>query len=583
MDKENPGKHIKAETSKGPSSFFLANMNHEIRTPMNSIIGFTELAMDDVLPQRTRDFLTKIRTNATWLLQIINDILDLSKIESGKMELESIPFEMNELLDSCHALMKPIAAEKGLELIYFTETSKNEYALGDPTRLRQVIVNLLSNAVKFTETGTVKLSAFLRNSNEDSTSLYLEVKDTGIGLTPEQMEIILNPFEQIDSEASRRYGGTGLGLAIVSHILDLMGGELEISSKPGEGSTFGFELTFKTIDAEQYEEEKNAVFNELEKPRFEGDVLVCEDNEMNRQVIQEHLRRVGIEPVIAENGLIGLEYVTERLHSAVGGAPDKKPFDLIFMDIHMPVMDGLEATEKILKIADNIPIVAMTANIMSSDIATYKRNGLCDYIGKPFTSQELWLCLLKYLKLTAEEKESQEDLEKAERELHQRLVRDFVRKNNEKFDEIMDAINSGEIKLAHRLVHSLKSNAGLLTLTSLQFAAIEVEAQLIDGINNVTPEKLEVLEKELNTALNELTPLALSYEQSPGLEQAEPLSDDELKQIVKKLKILLISGNMEALSYVKDLRRVPETEELINQIEDLEFIKALEILSEKFE
>jgi len=577
MESKNPRKQVEAEAVNRAKSAFLANMSQEIRTPMNSIIGFAELAMDDVLPQRTRDFLTKISTNATWLLQIINDILDLSKIESGKMELENIPFEMNELLDSCHALVKPRAAEKGIDLVYFTETSEKEYTIGDPTRLRQIIVNLLSNAVKFTDEGTVKLSAFLRNSSEDSISLYLEVKDSGIGMTPEEIEVIMNPFEQTESGVARTYGGTGMGLIIVSHLLELMGGTLSITSEKGVGSTFGFELTFKSIDAGQFEKEKNVVFKELDKPRFEGDVLVCEDNEMNRQVIIEHLKRVGIEPVIAVNGKEGLEFVEDRVRK------QEKQFDLVFMDIHMPVMDGIEATLRIHEIIKDLPIVAMTANIMSGDIATYKQNGLCYYIGKPFTSQELWLCLLKYLKLVAEEKESQEDIEKAEKELQQRLTRDFVRKNDGKFLEIMEAINSGEIKLAHRLTHSLKSNAGLLELTSLQFAASEVEAQLIDGINNVTSEKLDKLENELQTALEELTPAVIRYEQSLGLEKVEPISADETKKLIKRLRILLVSGNMESLELVKDLRRIPETEELIAQIEDLEFTKALEILSDKFE
>jgi len=577
MSKKKLTKPIQAEKTTGANSAFLASMNHEIRTPMNSIIGFTELAMDDVLPQKTRDYLTKIRTNAAWLLQIINDILDLSKIESGKMELESIPFEMNELLDSCHAYAKTKASEKGLELIYFTETSEKEYTVGDPTRLRQVIINLLSNAVKFTEEGTVKLSAFIRNSSEDSITLYLEVKDTGIGMTSEQLELVLNPFEQVESGITRNYGGTGLGLVIVRHLLELMGGELGVSSEKGVGSTFGFELTFKTIDAEQYEEEKGVVFNELEKPKFEGDVLVCEDNEMNQQVICDHLRRVGVEPVIAENGSIGLQCVKDRIENG------EKQFDLIFMDIHMPVMDGLEATMKILEITKDIPIVAMTANIMSSDIATYKESGLCYYIGKPFTSQELWLCLLKYLKLVAEDKESQEDIEKAEKELQLRLIRDFVRKNNEKFNEITKAIFSGEIKIAHRLAHTLKSNAGLLELTSLQFAASEVEAQLIDGKNNVTQDKLNSLKNELNAALEELTPVAVRYEQSLGIDIKEPLNEDELRQMVKHLKILLSSGNMDSLNYIGDLRGIPGTEEIVDQIEDLEFTTALEKLSEKFD
>ena len=569
-------KRFEAERANKAKSEFLASMSHEIRTPMNSVIGFTELAMDDPLPQRTRDFLSKIRTNTTWLLQIINDILDISKIESGKMVLENIPFDVYELLESCRALMKPKAEEKGIDITYFTEKTSDDFVLGDPTRLRQIIINLLSNAVKFTEKGSVKLSAFTREFNKKSVTLYFEVKDSGIGMTPEQLETVINPFEQAESHITRKYGGTGLGLVIVNHLLELMGSKLIISSEPGAGSTFGFELTFIVTEATAFEDESKMVFSDLEKPKFEGTVLVCEDNEMNQQVICEHLTRVGIETVVAENGKAGLEIIQNRF------ATGEKSFDLIFMDIHMPVMDGLEATEKIMEVTNTVPVIAMTANIMSSDITTYKQSGMCDYIGKPFTSQELWLCLLKYLKLISVKREDEYDREAAEKELNKRLVNDFVKKNTDKYKEILNAVNTGEIRVAHRLAHTLKSNAGLMGLSSLQSAASEVESQLVDGINNVSNNQLKNLEKELNAALKELTPIAIRNAMEEDSSSAEPMNDSELSELLEELRLLLKAGNMQCLNYVGDLKRIPGTEELVNQIEDLEFTKALEVLTERF-
>jgi len=245
-------------------------------------------------------------------------------------------------------------------------------------------------------------------------------------------------------------------------------------------------------------------------------------------------------------------------------------------------MDGLEATEKILEATQSIPIIAMTANIMSSDIARYKQVGMRDYIGKPFTAQELWVCLLKYLKLVSVKRENENDREEAEKELRKRLVKDFVKKNSDKYSEIVNAIDTGEIKLAHRLAHTLKSNSGLMELSTLRIAAAEVEAQLIDGVNNVSKKQLSNLETELNAALTELAPLATSLELEESFESLEPLNEDELRELLYELKVLLKTGNMGCLNFVKDLKRIPDTEELINQIEDLEFTKALEILSSQF-
>jgi len=382
-----------ARMANASKSVFLANMSHEIRTPMNSIMGFSELALDSETSPKTRDYLDKIKTNVEWLLQIINDILDISKIESGKMELEKIPFDIHELFRSCRTLVMPKAVEKGIMLHFYAEPSVGMKPLGDPTRLRQVFVNLLSNAIKFTHAGMVKLLSEITYKDEDSVSIHFEIKDSGIGMTSEQIEKIFEPFTQAETGTTRKYGGTGLGLAITRNIVEMMGGELLVESTLGIGSRFSFDLIFETIPVTEDEKsEKESILNEIEKPTLEGEVLVCEDNDMNKFVIREHLARVGLNTVIAENGKIGLDMIKERKFNG------EKQFDLILMDMHMPVMDGFEASSEISKLNLGIPMVAMTANIMIEDLEVYKASGMPDCLSKPFTSQELWRCLLRYFK-----------------------------------------------------------------------------------------------------------------------------------------------------------------------------------------
>jgi len=559
-----------AEAISISKSTFLANMSHEIRTPMNSIVGFSELALDTEPSAKTRDYLSKIQTNAEWLLQIINDILDISKVESGKMELENIPFDMHELFSSCRTLIMPKAVERGITLYFYVEPSIGKKPLGDPTRLRQVLVNLLSNAVKFTNTGIVKLNAALKDMRDNSITMYFEIKDSGIGMTPEQIERVFDPFTQAESGTTRKYGGTGLGLAITKNIVELMGGKLCVESTIGVGSKFSFELTFDTIDVTADEMfDKKIVLNELEKPVFEGEVLLCEDNVMNQQVICEHLARVGLKTVIAENGKIGLDMVQSRKRKG------EKQFDLIFMDMHMPVMDGLEASAKILELQTGIPIVAMTANIMSNDREIYRMSGMYDCVGKPFTSQELWRCLMKYLTPISLNNNQKNMLLEADLEFHKTLQLYFVKSNQKKYEEITRALEEGDVKLAHMLVHTLKGNAGQLGKILLQKAAAEVERQLKEEKNLVSDDQLKTLETELNAVLKELTPLLAEAEKQKNSGDIKALDPQKAGVLLDKLKPLLKSGNPECLNYKDDLRAIQGGIQLIQQMEDFEFEEAL--------
>jgi PAS domain S-box-containing protein len=557
-----------AKNANRAKSDFLANMSHEIRTPMNSIIGFSELAMGDELPEKTRDYLEKIMENSNWLLQIINDILDLSKIEAGKMILESIPFDLGTIFSACQSMMLPKAKEKKLHLHFYSEPYIGKRLLGDPTRLRQVLTNLLSNAIKFTHIGTVKISAVKKENYNDRVVLRFEIKDSGIGMTPEQIRVIHEPFVQADTSTTREYGGTGLGLAITKKIIDEMGGLLVIDSTPGVGSRFSFDLTFKTIDIPEETIKQTTESRKIEMPVFDHEILLFEDNEMNQQVICERLKQIGIKTVVAENGQVGVDIVRDRLRNG------EKPFDLIFMDIHMPVMDGLEASARITNLTIKTPIVALTANIMDNDIGVYKKHGMVDYLSKPFKSQELWQCLLRHLKPVElkNEKDGAEDEEKMQDQLRSR----FVKSNQNVFKDFSDAINKGDLQLAFRLVHSLKSNAGMIGKTELQNTAAEAEAILK---NEKIPDAnvMTALESMLKSVLDEIGTAA---DEPAEQTERKAISKNEKEALFQKLEQMLKSRNPECLMLLDDIRSIPGTEALAEQMEKYDFKLAIKTLDE---
>ena len=571
MNMELKASAEEAKAASHSKSVFLANMSHEIRTPMNSIVGFSELALDDNISARTTDYLQKILENSEWLLQIINNILDLSKIESGKMELENIPFNLHDLFSACRTLIMPKAIEKGLATHFYAEPSVGKTLYGDPTRLRQVLVNLLYNAVKFTNTGLIKMQASVKNIGTDTVTMLFEIKDSGIGIAADQMKRIFDPFIQAETGTTRKFGGSGLGLPITKNIVEMMGGQLNLESTPGVGSKFSFEITFDAVDSDNAGTvTERIVLNDLKKPAFEGEVLLCEDNSMNQQVICEHLTRIGLKTEIAQNGKIGVEMVKDRVRKG------EKQFDLIFMDIHMPVMDGLEAAAKISEFDPAIPIVAITANIMSNDREIYASRGMSDCIGKPFTSQELWRCLMKYFRPVSWQKEDGVTRERADNDLRQSLINNFVKNNRGKYDEIKNAINTGDIKLAYRLVHTLKSNAGQLNKTLLQKAAGEVENNLRDRHNLVTPRQMETLKTELNAVIAALSPLVRESVQPVSSEMPDT---DSVREMLEKLEVLLKEGDAECLNFIRQLQMIPESQELIQQINNFDFDPALKTLA----
>jgi signal transduction histidine kinase/CheY-like chemotaxis protein len=555
-----------AEAASESKTTFLSNMSHEMRTPLNSIIGFSSLAEDDTLPPKTSEYLGKISAGAELLLQIVNDLLDISKIEAGKMELESISFDLHDIFAQCQSVIMPKAAEKGISLYCYAEPLIGKKLLGDPVKLHQTLINILSNAIKFTNAGTVTLLASIQSAGKDEVAIYFEIKDSGIGMEPEQVTKIFEPFIQADSSITRKYGGTGLGLTITRNLINIMGGELNVESIPGVGSKFSFLLTFDTIEDDPNTPPRKIKSRVLERPHASGEILICEDNSMNQQVICEHLRRVGLTTVIAENGQVGVDIVTRRKENG------EKPFDLILMDIHMPVMDGLEASARITKLDVKTPIVAVTANVMAKGQEQHKASGICGFLGKPFTTQELWQCLEKHLPAINFSAGADSAHQKAAEEKMQRYLKvHFTKKNQNTFAEIVKALGKSDIKLAHRLIHSLKSNAGQIGKKRLQETAALIEDMIDRGIDPLGDAHIGTLGTELQVALDELAPLLSE-------EKTQAFGREKSRELFEKLERMLENKNPECIHLLDDLRKISGTEELIRQTENFEFTQAIAAL-----
>ena len=388
----------KAETANRHKSEFLANMSHEIRTPINGIIGMSELLLQDEQSKSHRHYLDIIHSSATSLVDIINDILDYSKIEAGQLSLEEVPFHLHDLLHQCENIFALRAEQKKLGFHVEIDKSIAEQQIGDPTRLRQVIVNLLGNALKFTENGSVTLSATLnRKGDKEGTNLItFSVKDTGIGLTEEQQQHIFQAFRQADNSTTRKYGGTGLGLSISRRIVSLMGGELEVKSIHGEGAEFLFTIPMTLAEKKCTPQQAAEPAKLTPSKKVQGNcttlenlkVLVAEDNKVNQLVIRKYLQKLGITPKLVENGKLALEWWKEN------------DVDLILMDCEMPEMDGLTATQAIreeqTQNSKGTMIIGLSAHAMKEHIDSAFATGMDDYLTKPLTLEQLQNCLQKH-------------------------------------------------------------------------------------------------------------------------------------------------------------------------------------------
>ncbi len=385
-----------AEAASLAKSQFLANMSHEIRTPLNGVVGMLELISDsDLTPAQRRMALAASRSCEA-LLAVINNILDLSKIEANRLELEAIPFDVSRIVEDVATLLSDAAERKGVNLTCRIDRHLPG-VVGDPNRLRQILINLVSNAVKFTERGevVVELRQIMSGDAPGQATLHFEVRDTGIGLQPEEIARLFQPFSQADMSTSRRYGGTGLGLAISRQLVELMGSRIQLTSTPGEGSAFSFTLVLPAVDlhdavrrVQTLDGHAAATTPRALTPLPHARVLVIEDHAVNRQVVSAMLERLGCEVTLVTGGAEGV-----AMAAAV-------PFDVILMDCQMPEMDGFEATRR-LRMSEpeglRVPIVALTANALQGDRERCLDAGMDDYLAKPFTTAGLRDTLARWL------------------------------------------------------------------------------------------------------------------------------------------------------------------------------------------
>jgi signal transduction histidine kinase/PleD family two-component response regulator/HPt (histidine-containing phosphotransfer) domain-containing protein len=471
-----------AEHSMRVRESFLANMSHEIRTPMNAILGFTRLLYDTDLTNDQKSFLDAIHFSGENLLVIINDILDLSKLQSGKMTFEKLEFNLNDLVKGVTSIFKQKAAEKGLQLTYQIKQHVPHIIKGDPVRLNQVLTNLIGNAIKFTERGYVHLDIQSNMANDDRYSIDFKVIDTGIGISEDKQAVVFESFVQASNDTTRKYGGTGLGLTIVKSIVELQEGKISLASTPGQGSTFTVNLKFDKGERTTLTKEHNFIPEESTELLRDASILVVEDNAVNQLLVKKVLHKFGCKTDVAINGLKAIESLKTG------------KYDVILMDIQMPEMDGYEATRYIRANFPpplcNIPIIAMTAHAFHAEIEKSAAVGMNDHISKPFKQEVLFATISKYLRKKEETKviplhrqDSSKymidlnplyELSKSDEEFVSEIIRVYDKQTQKFTERLRDAVRSQDFDTIKSICHQIKGSYGMLRMNELKKSLEEI-------------------------------------------------------------------------------------------------------------
>jgi signal transduction histidine kinase/CheY-like chemotaxis protein len=495
-----------AEESAKAKDDFVANMSHELRTPLGAILGFTDLLQKTDLDPVQKEYLEAIHTSGKSLLSIINDILDLSKLDAGKFIIESVPFSIPELMHSIQVMFSPKAAGKDLRLSCSADLSINYQVTGDPMRLTQILVNLIGNAIKFTDNGSVDVNCIVCKEEQDSLELCFTVRDTGIGIEPEKISSIFDRFTQADTHITRQYGGTGLGLAITKQLIELQGGNIRVQSELNRGTEFNFMIPYKKAQEQLIASHTPSQGGSRSYGSFRK-ILIVEDNLINQKLTSTILHHNGFEVSIAKNGRKAIEMLKES-------SPD-----LILMDIQMPVLDGYRTTQLIRdELHIGTPIIAMTAHALSGERDKCLKAGMNDYLAKPFREADLldkiayWATLAAGNQDPAHPSFKRIDLSflleqtRNNKTFIREMIRIFLKQYPKDSEKLKNAISKQDYKQIYKTVHALRNTVGLFGLSSsignplLEMEKLALANENVEGIerlyNKVSPLFAEAI-KEL--------------------------------------------------------------------------------------